>query len=429
MPPRSSKPGRVAIVSGLRSPFARSWSTLADVDPIQLSTQVAREVLFRSEVAPEDLDHIVWGTVVCVTHAPNVGREVALDLGLYRTPAFTVSRACATGFEAVASGARLIMNGEADTVLTGGVDVTSAAPVPYRKDVIDKLQALQKAKGFSAVTTLAQVNPLDLVPAPPTVSERYTGKTMGAHAEEMAVHFDISRQAQDAFALSSHQKAARAIEAGHTTAQIAPALAPRGYVREDNIVRKTMAAEKLASLKPVFSKPHGTITAATSSALSDGASSVLLMSERKVKELGITPLGWLRSWDFPALDPRENMLLGNVYSMPFALQKAGLTMADIDLFEVHEAFAAQVLSNLRCLEDDAWCRDTLHLDRAPGAIPPDKLNVWGGSLAYGHPFAATGGRLLINVLHALQHTDGSLGLVTACAAGGLGAAMVVERAA
>jgi acetyl-CoA acyltransferase len=429
MPPRSRKPGRVAIVAGLRSPFAKSWSTLADVDPIQLSTQVAREVLFQADVAPEDLDHIVWGTVVCVTHAPNVGREVALDLGLYRTPAFTVSRACASGFEAVASAARLILTGEAETVLAGGVDVTSAAPVPHKKEVIDQLQALQKQKGFAAVSTLAHVNPLDLVPTPPTVSERYTGKTMGAHAEEMAVHFDISREAQDAYALASHRKAAQAIESGEAARQISATLAPRGYVREDNLIRRDMAADKLASLKPVFSRPHGTITAASSSALTDGASSVLLMSEAKVKELGITPLGWLRSWHFPAIDPRENMLLGNVYSMPFALEKAGLTMADIDLFEVHEAFAAQVLCNLKCLADDAWCADKLGLARAPGAIPEDRLNIWGGSLAYGHPFAATGGRLLINVLHALQATGGSLGLATACAAGGLGAAMIVERAA
>jgi acetyl-CoA acyltransferase len=422
-------PGRVAIVGGLRSPFAKSWSTLADIDPIQLSTQVAREVLFQAELAPEDLDHIVWGTVVCVTHAPNVGREVALDLGLYRTPAFTVSRACATGFEAVASAARLIMTGEADTVLAGGVDVTSAAPVPYRKDVIDKLQALQKAKGFGAVTTLAQVNPLDLVPNPPSVSERYTGKTMGQHAEEMAVDFDISREAQDAYAMGSHRKAADALASGESARQIAAAMGPRGFVRDDNLIRKTMAMEKLASLKPAFSKPHGTITAASSSALTDGASSVLLMSERKVKELGITPLGWLRSWHFPAIDPRENMLLGNVHSMPFALEKAGLTMSDIDLFEIHEAFAAQVLCNLKCLDDAAWCSANLGLNKAPGEVPRDKLNVWGGSLAYGHPFAATGGRLLINILHALQARDGSLGLATACAAGGLGAAMIVERAA
>lgn len=429
MPPRSRKPGRVAIVSGLRSPFARSWSTLADIDPIQLSTQVGREVLFQSELAPEDLDHVVWGTVVSVTHAPNVAREVALDLGLYSTPAFTVSRACASGFEAVASAARLIMTGEAETVLAGGVDVCSAAPVPYRKEVIDKLQALQKAKGFSAVTTIAQVNPLDLVPAAPTVSERYTGKTMGQHAEEMAVHFDISRKAQDDLALNSHRKAAAALDAGLATQQIAATLAPRGYVRDDNIVRRTMLPEKLASLKPVFSKPHGTITAASSSALTDGASAVLLMSETKCKELGITPLGWLKSWHFPAIDPRENMLLGNVYSMPHAMEKAGLQLSDIDLFEVHEAFAAQVLCNLQCLDDDAWCADKLNLSKAPGRIPADKLNIWGGSLAYGHPFAATGGRLLINVLHALQHTDGTLGLATACAAGGLGAAMIVERAA
>ena len=357
-----------------------------------------------------------------------MGREVALDLGLYTTPAFTVSRACATGFQSVASAAQMILSGEAEVVLAGGVDVVSAAPVPHRKEVIDQLLKVQKAKGLGAVTSIAKLNPLDLFPSAPSISERYTGKTMGEHAEEMAVNFDISREEQDALALASHRKAAAAIEAGHVAPQVGPVIGRKGQVSDDNIVRKEMSAEKLASLRPVFSQPHGTITAASSSALTDGAACVLVMSETRAEELGYEPLGYLRSWSFPAIDPRENMLLGNIYSVPGALEKAGLTLGDLDLIEINEAFAAQVLSNLRCFEDDAWCADKLNLSRAPGAVDRDKLNIWGGSLAYGHPFAATGGRMLVNLLHALRQTDGELGLATACAAGGLGAAMVVERA-
>jgi acetyl-CoA acyltransferase len=423
------KGDRIAIVGGLRSPFVKSWTTLNSVDPVQLSTQVARETLFQLDLPPEALDHIVWGTVISVPHAPNVGREIALDLGLYRTPALTVSRACATGFEAVASGARLIATGDADVVLCGGVDVTSAAPVPYDKDVIDTLQKAQKAKGLGMVSTLAGVNPLDLIPTPPSIAERYTGKTMGQHAEDMAVYFDIPRQEQDAMAVESHRKAHAATAEGHAGKMVAAIATKKGHVTEDNLIRETMDPAKLAKLRPVFDRKHGTITAASSSPLTDGASAVLIMRASKAKELGYTPLAYVNSWHFPAIDPRENMLLGNVYSMPFALQKAGLTLADMDVVEIHEAFAAQVLSNIRCFDDQQFFEDKLGLTETMGELDRDKLNLWGGSLAYGHPFAATGGRMIMNLAHLLQHTDGTHGIATACAAGGLGAAMVLERAA
>lgn len=423
----TKKTDRVAIVAGARSPFTRAWSTLNDVGPIQLSTQVAREVLFGVDLDLAEVDQVVWGTVVSVTHAPNVAREVALDLGMYRTPAFTVSRACASGFEAIASAARLIMLGEADVVLAGGVDVTSAAPVTYDKGVIDTLQKAQKQKGLGLLRTIADVNPLKLIPTAPAIAERYTGKTMGEHAEDMAKFFQIPRQEQDAYAADSHRKAFAAVQSGAAKEQIVPIRTPKGYVSEDNLIRESMDPAKLATLRPVFDPKYGSITAASSSALTDGASAVLLMKESKAKALGYEPLGFVKGWSFPAIDPRVNMLLGNIYSVPQALARAGVTMDDMDLFEVHEAFAAQVLSNLACFADDAWCQENMGLKKAPGAIPADKLNIWGGSLAYGHPFAATGGRLAINILHALRATDGTLGVATACAAGGLGAAMVFER--
>jgi len=426
---RVKKGDRIAIVGGLRSPFTKSWTTLNTVDPIQLSTQVARETLYSLDLPPEALDHIVWGTVISVPHAPNVGREVALDLGLYTTPAYTVSRACATGFQAVASAARLIQCGEADVVLAGGVDVVSAAPVPYDKNVIDTLQKAQKARGLGMVSTLAGVNPLSLVPSAPSIAERYTGKTMGEHAEDMAVYFDIDRADQDAMAVQSHTNAYAATEAGHATKQIAGISTKKGHVAEDNLIRETMDPTKLAKLRPVFDRKHGTITAATSSPLTDGASCVLLMRASKAKDLGYTPLAYVNSWHFPAIDPRENMLLGNVYSMPFALQKAGLTLADMDVVEIHEAFAAQVLSNVRCFDDQTFFEEKLGLSTTMGELDHSKLNLWGGSLAYGHPFAATGGRMIMNLTHLLQHVDGTHGIATACAAGGLGAAMVLERAA
>ena len=426
-PRKPAKKDRIAIVGGKRTPFARSWSTLNDVDPVQLSTQCVRETLFAEGVPLDAVDHIVWGTVISVPRSPNVAREIALDLNMYDVPGVTVSRACASGFDSVAYGARLIMSGEADVVVAGGVDVVSAAPVPHRKDVIDTLRSAQKAKGFDLVKTIAQVNPKDLFPQAPSISERYTGKTMGEHAEDMVKFFDIPRAEQDELAMTSHANATAAREAGHVGPQIIPVLTPDGPVTEDNLIRAEMKPEKVASLRPVFDKRNGTITAATSSPLTDGASCVVLMRASKAKELGFTPLAFIESWHFPAIDPRENMLLGNIYSVPKALEKAGITLEQLDVIEIHEAFAAQVLANLRCFEDDEFCREKLGLDKAPGAIDRSKLNLWGGSIAYGHPFAATGGRMLINTAALLEHVDGEYAVATACAAGGLGAAMVLRR--
>ncbi|MCO4773362.1 MAG: acetyl-CoA C-acyltransferase [Deltaproteobacteria bacterium] len=423
------KRDRIALVGGKRTPFTKSWSTLGDVDPVQLSTQCVRETLFSLDVPLDAIDHIIWGTVVSVPRSPNVAREIALDLNLYDVPGVTVSRACATGFDAVAYASRLIMTGEADVVVAGGVDVVSAAPVPHKKDVIDTLQKAQKQKGFNLVKTIAGVNPKDLFPSAPSISERYTGKTMGEHAEDMVKYFDLPRAEQDAMALDSHRKAAAAREAGHVDDQIVTVLTKGGPVSKDNLIREEMDPDKVASLRPVFDRTNGTITAATSSPLTDGASCVVLMRASKAKELGFTPRAWVESWHFPAVDPRENMLLGNVTSVPFALQKAGITLEQCDVVEIHEAFAAQVLANLRCFEDEDYCKNTLGLDEALGAVDPDKLNMWGGSIAYGHPFAATGGRILINAMHLLEHVDGEYAITTACAAGGLGAAMVLRRGA
>lgn len=426
---KTLKRDRLALVGGGRTPFAKSWTTLNDVDPVQLSTQCVRETLFNLEVPTDAIDHIVWGTVVSVPRSPNVAREIALDLNLYDVPGVTVSRACATGFDAIAYAARLIQSGEADVVVAGGVDVTSAAPVPHKKEVIDTLQKAQKSKGFDLVKTIAQVNPKDLFPQAPSISERYTGKTMGEHAEDMVKYFDIPREEQDALAIASHAKAHAAREAGHVAPQIVPVLTKAGPVTEDNLIRETMNPEKVASLRPVFDRRNGTITAASSSPLTDGASCVVLMRAEKAKELGFEPRAWIEGWHFPAIDPRENMLLGNVYSVPKALEKANITLDQCDVVEIHEAFAAQVLANLRCFEDADFCKEKLGLDAPVGAVDPDKLNMWGGSIAYGHPFAATGGRIVLNAMHLLEHVDGEYAITTACAAGGLGAAMVLRRGA
>ncbi len=418
---------RIAIVAGLRTPFSRAWSDLNEVDPVELSTQVARELLFRSELKPAHVDQIVWGTVISVVRSPNVAREVAMNLGMYHASGYSVSRACASGFQAIASAAQMIWSGECDVVLAGGVDVTSHAPVVYKKKVIDTLQKLQKAKGMTLLRELTQINPVDLLPTAPALTERYTGKTMGEHAEEMAQNFGISRQSQDEFSIASHQKAAAAVAAGHVAAETMTVQTPKGPVSEDNVIRGDIDAAKIAKLKPVFDRRNGTITAASSSALTDGAAACLVMRESRAIELGYKPLGYIRSFAFAGQDPRENMLLGNVYSSPVALDRAGLTLKDIDFIEIHEAFAAQVLSAVKMFADDKFFQEKLGRTGALGEIDRAKLNVRGGSLAYGHPFAATGIRIATTMLNTLAANDKQFGLGTACAAGGMGAAMVFER--
>ncbi|HAN31710.1 MAG TPA: acetyl-CoA C-acyltransferase [Myxococcales bacterium] len=422
------KEDRVAIVAGARSAFARSWTTLNDLDPVELSTQVSRELLYRIDLPMEQLDEIVWGTVVAVPAAPNIAREIALNLSQYSIPGYTVTRACATGLQSVASATRMILTGERDVVLAGGVDVTSHAPVPHQKRVIDTLQRVQKQKGMAMVKTLSKLNPLDLLPKAPAIEERYTGKTMGQHAELMAQNFEISRESQEQLAIRSHTNAARATADGLIAPGLVPVQTPRGVVEQDNLIRSKMDPAKLARLRPVFDRKNGTITAATSSALTDGASALVLMKESKAKELGYEPLSFVRSWEFAALDPRVNLLLGNVYSIPGALQRAGATLADLGVIEIHEAFAAQVLSNIKLMASDSFCKEELGLSAAIGEVPHDRLNMWGGSLAFGHPFAATGGRMLIQLTDILRQQDQELGLASACAAGGLGGTVILERA-
>lgn len=420
------KRDRIAICGGLRTPFSRSWSDLNDVDPVELSTQVARELLFRLELPKQAVDQVIWGTVISVVRSPNVAREVAMNLGMYHAHGFSVSRACASGFQSVASGCESIWAGTSDVVLCGGVDVTSHAPVTYKKSVVDKLQDLQKAKGMDLLKKASGLNPLDFLPSPPALTERYTGLTMGQHAEEMAQNFAIARQDQEALAIASHKNAYAAVQAGLIAPELITVQTPKGPVNADNLIRSDMDPQKLAKLKPVFDKRNGTITAATSSALTDGAACVLLARESRAKELGLPILGYVRSYAFAGQDPRENMLLGNVYSTPIALDRAGLQLADVDFIEIHEAFAAQVLSNLKMFKDDEFFKTKLGRDKALGEIDMAKLNVRGGSLAYGHPFAATGIRILNTMVNTLRQNNKSIGLGTACAAGGMGSAMVIE---
>ena len=425
-------PVRVAIVAGCRTPFARAGSSFKDMSGVQLGTVAVRELLLRAELDVAAVDQLIFGTVVPSIPAPNLAREITIEAGLPPTvPAFTVSRACASANQAITSAAETILNGYADCVIAGGAEVLSDVPMLLSRSLRDALVSASRAKSAGArVQALARLRPRHLAPITPAIAEPSTGETMGESAERMAKENGITRAEQDRWALRSHQLAAQGTNDGRLTAEIVRTFVPPTYdesLERDNGIREDTSAEKLAALRPVFDRRYGSVTAGNASPLTDGASAVLLMREEKAKALGYEPLGYIRSWAYSALSPRAQLLQGPAYATPVALDRAAITMADIDLWEMHEAFAAQVLSNLQALDSDEFARRELNREHKVGIIDESRINVMGGSIAIGHPFGATGGRLTTTLVHEMKRRGAGLGLITVCAAGAMGFAMVVER--
>jgi acetyl-CoA acyltransferase len=423
---------RVAVIQGCRTPFARAGSDLAQMSGAQLGTVAVRELINRAELDPTLVDHLIFGTVVPSIQAPNVAREVGLEAGLPPSvPAYTVSRACASANQAITSAAETILNGYADVIIAGGTEVLSDVPMLLSRSLRDALLSASRAKSVPArLKALAGIRPKHLAPLTPAIAEPSTGESMGESAERMAKENGISREEQDRWTLRSHRLAALGTADGRLTAEIVPTFIPPKYhavVTSDNGIRSDTSEEKLASLKPVFDKRYGSVTAGNASPLTDGAGAVLLMSEEKAKSLGYEPLGYIRSWAYTALPPRDQLLQGPAYAAPIALDRAGLGMQDIELWEMHEAFAAQVLSNLQALDSDTFAREKLNREGKVGIIDEDRINVMGGSIAIGHPFGATGARLTTTLLNEMKRRDVGLGLITVCAAGAMGFAMVLER--
>jgi len=424
--------GRVAVVDGCRTPFAKAGTALADMDVVDLSGVVAGELVTRTGLDPEEIGLAIFGVVVPALNAPNLGREVVFRAGLPMTiPGTTVNLACASSNRAITSGAEAILTGQCDVVLAGGAESLSNVPIRLSRAAASKLTAFSKAKGLGQrLSVLASLRPKDLVPVPPAIAEYTTGQTMGQSAEKMARENDISRRAQDEIALLSHRRAAAATEEGRFERQIVltfPSPDHAEAVTADNGIRSDTSMEALAKLPPVFDKRYGTLTAGNSSPITDGASAVLLMSEEKARALGYQPLGYIRSWSYAALDPGSQLLQGPAYAAPRALDAAGLALADIELVEMHEAFAAQILSNMKAFASPKFAREELGRSTPLGEIDLDRYNVNGGSIAIGHPFGATGGRVTIQLLREMERRGLGLGLMTVCAAGGVGFAMVVER--
>lgn len=431
------KPGslnrrRVAIVAGLRTPFAKAGGELRTQSTLDLGAAVVTELLQRSGLAGSHVDQVVFGAVVCNVTAPNIAREVvaATPLSL-STDAYSVSRACATGTQAIVNGAQAILTGDADTVIVGGSDTLSRPPVLYDDKVVDALMMVNAARDLpSKAKALMKLRPRDLAPKAPELADRFSGLTMGDAAEKMARENGISREDQDAYALESHTKAVRAREKGIYGEEVMALPIPPRFdtvVGRDTIPREDTSLEALAKLRPVFDRRYGTVTAGNSSPLTDGAAALLLMDEDAAKKAGLVPKAFIRSWGFAALDPSRQMLMGPSFATPVALDRGGMSLADIDVIDMHEAFSAQILSNLRAFESAEWAAEHLGRDAPIGEIDPDKLNPYGGSISLGHPFAATGARQALTMANELERRDAGTALITQCAAGGLGAALILER--
>jgi len=424
--------GRVAIVATARTPFSRSGTDLDALDVIDLAGVAAAEAVARSGADPAEIDLAVFGCVLPALDGPNLGREAVLRAALPASiPGWAVNLACASSNRAITSAAEAILSGEAEIVLAGGAESLSNVPVRFPRSAVGKLQRLQRARTAGArLGALARFRPRDFAPVAPAIAEYSTGMTMGEACEKMAKENSVSRRAQDEIALLSHRRAAAAAAEGRFAQQLVPVLPAPGYERAvvaDNGVRPDVSPEGLAALRPVFDRRFGTLTAGNSSPITDGGSAVVLMSERKARALGCAPLAFVRSWAYSAIPPGGQLLQGPAYAAPLALERAGLRLADIDLVEMHEAFAAQVLSNLKALASRRFARDELNRSEPVGEVDLERWNVNGGSIALGHPFGATGARVTMQLVHELARRGLKFGLLTVCAAGGHGFAMVVER--
>jgi acetyl-CoA acyltransferase len=432
MPPLGGPGRRVAIVAGVRTPFVRAGTAFKHFSAIELGKLCVSELIQRTDLEAKLVEAVVYGTVVPSVIAPNIAREVSLLPVLPKgCEAYTVSRACASANQAITDAADQILLGHHDVVIAGGAESLSNVPILHSRGMSDKLVAFSRAKGpAQQLRILGSLRPKDLVPITPAIAEPSTGETMGQSAEKMAKINHIAREDQDQFALRSHRLAAAGTEDGRLTAEIMAVFVPPKYevvLTSDNGIRTDTSIDQLQSLKPVFDKRYGTVTAGNSSPLSDGASAVLLMSEERAHTLGYEPLAYIRSYAYAALDPGEQLLRGPVLAAPVALQRAGLSLGDIDLIEMHEAFAAQVLCNLTGFVSRSWA-ERAGFANPVGEVDRAKLNVMGGSISIGHPFGATGGRILMTLTNELIRRGGQFGLMTVCAAGGMGHAMVIERA-
>jgi len=432
---------RAVLVAGARTPFVKSFGDLMKVDTIGLSVAAVEGLIKKTNLDTKQLDHVVWGNVVMQTNAPNCAREIIIELNLPKhIAAHSTSMACASGLSAISQALMMVEGGHADVMIAGGSDSISNGELPIPRRLAYGLAQFiyGKKKGLAAIPNFfaeAGYNPLRWLPTPPAIAERSTGKTMGWHGDMISELYGITRADQEAFAIRSHKNASAARNKGYLAEEVVPVEITKKRTKvpyaTDNLIRDDWdkMPAKLPTLKPAFRKPNGTITAATSSALTDGASAVLIMSEDKAKELGYPTDITIKSWDFSGIDPFPELLLAPPIGWHHALKKAGLTAKDIDLFEIHEAFAGQVLATIKCVESADFAKKHLNIDHAISntVIDMEKVNVNGSSIAIGHPFAATAGRVVTSAMNELRRTGKKHALCSICAAGGIGGVCIIEH--
>ncbi|PKN68266.1 MAG: acetyl-CoA C-acyltransferase [Deltaproteobacteria bacterium HGW-Deltaproteobacteria-12] len=427
---------RVAVIDACRTPFLRSGTAYYDLMAWELGRCAVKGLVARTGIDPSIIDYAIIGTVMADVATTNVAREIMLGAGLpVSIPSHTCTAACVSANVAVTSACDMIKSGQADTVIAGGTESMSDPVIKiskrYRRFLLD-LTLYRRPKSLAGKFKLLRGMKIKdfLTPEKPAIAEYSTGLTMGENADRLARRLGITRKEQDDYAARSHRLAAAAIKTGVMKKEVVPVVLPRTgqVVTEDNGPRGDATAEKLAAIKPAFDRRYGTVTAANASFLTDGASAVLLMKESKAKSLGLKPLAYIRSYSQGGSDPWEELLLGPAFATARVLKKETITLADIKVLEIHEAFAAQILANIRYMESEKWCRERLGLQGPMGTIDRDILNTRGGSLSIGHPFGATGGRLIASCCNRMQEENARFGLVGACGAGGIGNVIILENA-
>jgi acetyl-CoA acetyltransferase family protein len=424
---------RIAIIDGVRTPYAKAGGSLARFGADDLGAIAVRELMARTGYDPAKLDECIVGNVAQPADAANVARVVALKAGLPQTLiASTVHRNCASGMEAITTAAAKILSGDGEVMVCAGIESMSNIPLMFGRKMTDLFAALMRAKGtFAKLAVWARFRPSMLTPIVGVqlgLTDPINGLIMGKTAEILAREFAISREAQDAFALESHIRASKATKAGLFAQEIVSVPMPPKFehmLSEDDGIRHEQTIESLAKLRPYFDKVAGTVTVGNSSQLTDGACAVLVMPESRAIAEGLKPLGFLRSYAYAALDGAR-MGLGPVFATAKVFQRSGLSMKDIQLIEINEAFAAQVIACSKAFASDDFAKRELGLDHALGAIDPKILNVNGGGIALGHPVGSTGARLVTTILKEMKRRKLQRGLASLCIGGGQGAALILE---
>lgn len=422
-------PERIALIEGIRTPFCKAGGVLKEWEADDLGAFVVSELLARVPLFPSDIDELIFGNVIQPPHATNIARVVAVKGGLpVEIPAYTVNRNCASGMEAIVSGMNKLWAGEAEIILAGGTESMSNFPVLFSKKMREFLVDFSKAKSWTdKLKMLTRFRFSYLIPEIPAIADPLCSMTMGQTAELLARQFHITREEQDAYSLRSQQRALQAQKEGKFTEEIVPvpALPHMKYQERDDGVREDSSAEGLAKLKPAFDKLTGSVTAGNSSQVTDGAVAVLLMKESKAKELSLSPIGYIRDYSYAALEP-SRMGLGPVFAIAKLLEKTRKGIEDIDLFEINEAFAAQVIAVEKALSCKEFARSHLNKAEPVGKIDSGKLNVNGGAVALGHPVGASGARIVLTLLKELRRRNKNSGIASLCVGGGQGEAVLVE---